>query len=157
MAAKRVAAEVPVDLRRRLDRLAPRDAGCGRLVAAAAEPHGVSRATLYRQLGDHRRPRPAHRADRGRPRAMPVGALERYRELVAALKVRTENRKGRRLPTARAIALLERHGVGTPEGLVQAPAGRLSARPSTATWRSGGSTTIGSPGRRPRCADADAL
>ena len=44
--AKRVAAEVLVDLRRRLDRLAPRDAERGRLVAAAAGLHGVSRATL---------------------------------------------------------------------------------------------------------------
>lgn len=92
---------------------------------AAAELYGVSRATLYRQLREHRRPKPAYRADRGRPRVMPVGALERYCELVAALKVRTGNRKGRRLSTARAIELLERHGVETPEGLVLAPAGRL--------------------------------
>jgi hypothetical protein len=123
--AKRVAAEVLVDLRRRLDRLPPRDAERGRLMSAAAELYGVSRATLYRQLHEHRRPKPAHRADRGRPRAMPAGTLERYCELVAALKVRTENRKGRRLSTARAIELLERHGVETPDGLVQAPQGRL--------------------------------
>lgn len=123
--AKRVAAEVLVDLRRRLDRLPPRDAERGRLMIAAAELYGVSRATLYRQLREHLRPKPAHRADRGRPRAMPVGTLERYCELVAALKIRTENRKRRRLSTARAIELLERHGVETPDGLVQAPHGRL--------------------------------
>ena len=52
---------------------APRDAERGRLMAAAAELYGVSRATLYRQLREHRRPRPAHRADRGRPRAMLAG------------------------------------------------------------------------------------
>jgi hypothetical protein len=123
--ARRVAAEALVDLRRRLDRLAPRDPERGRLMAATAGLYGVSRATLYRQLRETLRPRPAHRADRGRPRAMPAAALERYCELVAALKLRSENRKGRRLSTVRAIELLERHGVETPEGLVQAPGGRL--------------------------------
>ena len=123
--AKRVAAEVLIDLRRRLAKLSPRDAERGRLMASAADLYGVSRATLYRQLREHLRPKPAHRADRGRPRAMPVGTLERYCELVAALKIRTENRKGRRLSTARAIELLERHGIETPEGMVQAPEGRL--------------------------------
>jgi hypothetical protein len=123
--AKRVAAEVLIDLRRRLDRLAPRDPERGRLVAATAGLHGVSRATLYRQLREDRRPRPAHRADHGRPRSMPAETLERYCELVAALKIRTENRKGRRLSTARAIELLDRHGIETPDGLVRAPAGRL--------------------------------
>ena len=123
--AKRVAAEALVSLRRRLDRLAPRDPERGRLMAATAGLYGVSRATLYRQLRETLRPRPAHRADRGRPRAMPAAALERYCELVAALKLRSENRKGRRLSTVRAIELLERYGVETPEGLVQAPGGRL--------------------------------
>jgi hypothetical protein len=123
--ARRVAAEALVDLRRRLDRLAPRDPERGRLMAATAGLYGVSRATLYRQLRETLRPRPAHRADRGRPRAMPAATLERYCELVAALKLRSENRKGRRLSTVRAIELLERHGVETPEGLVQAPGGRL--------------------------------
>src|SRR4051812_39818608 len=43
--ARRVAAEALVDLRRRLDQLAPRDAERGRLTAAAAELYGVSRAS----------------------------------------------------------------------------------------------------------------
>jgi hypothetical protein len=123
--AKRVAAEVLIDLRRRLDRFSPRDPERGRLIAATAELHGVSRATLYRQLRENHRPRTVHRADRGQPRAMPMATLERYCELVAALKIRTENRKGHRLSTARAIELLEQHGVETPDGLVLAPAGLL--------------------------------
>ena len=36
-----------------------------------------------------------------------IDPLERYCELVAALKIRTENRKGRRLSTARAIERFE--------------------------------------------------
>jgi hypothetical protein len=94
-------------------------------VRSAAELYGVSRPTLYRLLQGLLRPRAAHRADRGRPRTIAIETLERYCELVAALKVRSENGKGRRLSTRRAIELLERYGVETPDGLVQAPPGRL--------------------------------
>jgi hypothetical protein len=51
--------------------------------------------------------------------------LEHYCELVAALKLRTTNKQGRRLSTQRAIELLEEHGVETAEGLVKAPPGVL--------------------------------
>jgi len=46
--------------------------------------------------------------------------------IVAALKIRTSNKKGRHLSTARAIRLLEEDGVETPEGLVRAPPGLLA-------------------------------
>jgi hypothetical protein len=65
------------------------------------------------------------RADRGSPRALPGEQLQRYCEIVAALKLRTENGKGRKLSTIRAIELLEEHGVDTPQGHVQAPKGLL--------------------------------
>jgi hypothetical protein len=51
--------------------------------------------------------------------------MERYCEIIAAMKVRTSNRKRRHLSTGRAIELLETFGVETPEGLVRAPAGLL--------------------------------
>jgi len=54
-----------------------------------------------------------------------MATLERYCEIIAALKVRTTNGKGRHLSTGRAIALLEEHGVETPDGLVRAPRGML--------------------------------
>ena len=41
--------------------------------------------------------------------------MERYAEIVAALKIRTTNKKGRDLSTARAIRLLEEDGVETPD------------------------------------------
>ena len=44
---------------------------------------------------------------------------------VAALKIRTLNAKGRKLSTVRAIEVLETHGVDTPDGHVQPPAGLL--------------------------------
>ena len=51
--------------------------------------------------------------------------MERYAEIIAALKIRTSNKKGRHLSTSRAIRLLEEDGVETPDGLVRAPAGLL--------------------------------
>ena len=51
--------------------------------------------------------------------------LERYCELIAALKLRTRNKQGRHLSTRRAIELLEQYGVETPQGLVRAPKGML--------------------------------
>ena len=123
--ARRLPAEAVVTLRRRLERLAPRDPERARLVASAAELYGITRSTLYRALQGQLRPRAAQRAVKGVPRAVPTAAHERYCEVIAALKLRTTNGKGRHLSTRRAIALLEEHGVETKDGLVRAPRGVL--------------------------------
>ena len=120
-----IPAEALLDLRRRRDRLPPRHATRRALVESAAGLFGVSRATLYRALAGQLQPRGLRRADRGEPRKISRRELERYCELVAALKLRTSNLKGRRLSTSRCIELLETHGVETPQGLVQAPGGLL--------------------------------
>ena len=73
----------------------------------------------------HGKPRAVHRADRGQPRLLPKAAWERYLELIAAVKLRTSNGKGRHLSTAEAIRLLETYGLETTEGLIQAPKGLL--------------------------------
>jgi len=52
--------------------------------------------------------------------------LERYCELIAALKLRTSNMKGRHLSTAEAIRRVETYGVATPEGHIQAPPALLT-------------------------------
>src|SRR4029077_4932478 len=85
-----------------------------------------SEDTLYRILRDRLRPRAFHRADRGQPRVMAREQLERYCELIAALKLRTANMKGRTLSTSEAIRLVETYGVETPEGHVQASAALLT-------------------------------
>ncbi len=46
--------------------------------------------------------------------------------MIAAIKLRTANRKGRHLSTAGAVRLLEEYGVDTPGGFVQAPKGVLT-------------------------------
>jgi hypothetical protein len=64
------------------------------LMELTAQLYAVSRATLYRLLHEDRRPKDAYRSERGLPRAMPSGEIERLRAIVAAMKLRTTNRKG---------------------------------------------------------------
>ena len=121
MARHQLPPEALLDLRRRLAGLTPRSAGRRALMQETAALYGVSEASLYRALRVRARPRAVNRADRGVPRVLPPAELERYCELIAALKIRTRNQKGRHLSTVQAIRLLEEHGVETPEGLVRAP------------------------------------
>jgi hypothetical protein len=118
--------EALVALRRRLDTLPARHADRATIVEQAAALYGVSAITLYRQLRSLHRPQPVRRADRGQPRKVSAAELERWCELIAALKLRTTNKKGRHLSTARALELMERHGVETPTGLVRLPSGLLT-------------------------------
>ncbi len=124
-AAGRIPAEALVSLRRRLDAMPARDPERLALLAGTAALYGVSRATLYRALRQQLRPRALRRADRGQPRKLPAAELERWCEIIAALKLRTTNKKGRRLSTARALELMEQHGVETPDGLVRPATGLL--------------------------------
>lgn len=126
-----VGVAVPVEalatLRRRLAALPPRHPERGVLMICTAQLYAVSRATLYRLLRGDRRPKDAHRADRGRPRSMPAPEIERWCEIVAAMKIRTTNKKGRHLSTVRTLQLLVEHGVDTPDGFEKLAPGRLTA------------------------------
>ena len=123
---KRIPGEALINLRRRVDTLPPRHPERITLLQNAADLYGVSRATLYRQLQQHVRPKPIRRVDRGKPRKLSASELERYCEIIADLKLRTSNKKGRHLSTTRAIELLEGEGVETPDGLVRAAPGILT-------------------------------
>jgi hypothetical protein len=113
MLLKTIPAEALLDLRRRL-------------VREAAAFFGVSEYTLYRKLRADGQLHPAHRKDRGVPKVLPEAELVRYCEVVAAIKIRTSNRKGRHLSTAEAIRLLEEYGLDTPGGFIRAPKGVLT-------------------------------
>jgi hypothetical protein len=122
---------VPIEalatLRRRLAALPARHPERKILMASTAGLYGVGRATLYRLLRGDRRPKDAHRSDRGCPRLMPAAEIERWCEIVAAMKVRTTNRKGRHLSTVRILQLLVAHGVDTPDGFEKLTVGKLTA------------------------------
>lgn len=87
--------------------------------------YGVSEATLYRALNDHNRPKPLRRSDRGQPRVLPADEMAAYCEIIAAMKIRTSNKKGRHLSTSGCIRLLEEFGLDTPQGFVKAGPGQL--------------------------------
>ena len=123
---------VPVEaiatLRRRLLSLPARHPERRPLLLSTAGLYGVSLATLYRLLRGERRPKDAHRADRGVPRVMPADEVEWWCEVVAAMKRRTTNRQGRRLSTSRVLEIVTEHGVETPDrGLVKLAPGKLTA------------------------------
>jgi hypothetical protein len=118
--------EALLDLRRRLANLPPRSPDRRVLMQESAALYGVSESSLYRALRERARPKALNRSDRGVPRVLPQPELERYCEVIAALKIRTSNKKGRHLSTVQAIRLLEEHGVETPDGLLRAPAALLA-------------------------------
>jgi hypothetical protein len=119
--SKQLSAEALLDLRRQLSTVAPRSAERRQLIQATADFYGLSEYTLYKTLRERWKPRTVRRRDHGQPRAIPRDELERYCEIIAALKLRTSNGKRRHLSTREAIRLLECYGVETPEGYVQAP------------------------------------
>ena len=56
---------------------------------------------------------------------MSFDSIKRYCEIIAALKLRTSNKKGRHLSTAACIKILEEVGVEINNELVKAPSGLL--------------------------------
>jgi hypothetical protein len=126
-AASVMPVEALATLRRRLAALPARHPERTVLMTSTAQLYAVSRATLYRLLRGDRRPKDAHRADRGSPRSMPAPEIERWCEIVAAMKIRTTNRKGRHLSTVRTLQLLVEYGVDTPDGFRKLDPGKLTA------------------------------
>src|SRR5271170_7467825 len=121
MPKKQLVAEALIDLHRRLSTLAARSHERRMIMQETANLYGVSEQSLYRALAQRARPRALRRSDRGAPRVLPQDKMEYYCELIAALKVRTSNKKGRHLSTGEAIRLIEEFGIETPDGLAKAP------------------------------------
>ncbi len=129
----RIPAETLLALKTRLSGLPPRSATRREEVGRTAEFFSVSPSTIYRSLKSLHQPKGLKRADRGKPRGIPERDLVLYCEIIAALKIRTSNRKGRHLSTNRAIELLEEHGVRMPDGHVQ-PSPGLLKRSTVNRW-----------------------
>jgi hypothetical protein len=129
MPKKQIPIDAIVDLRRRLEQLPPRSPSRRVLVQEIAQLYGISEDTVYRTLRAGNVVRSVRRVDCDIPRVIPKAGLERYCEIIAAIKIRTSNRKGRHLSTVQAIRLLEEDGINTPDGHVTVPVGLL--KPTT--------------------------
>lgn len=127
MPKKQIPIDAILDLRRRLDQLPPRSSDRRVLVQEIAQLYGISEDTVYRTLRQRHLVRSVRRVDCDVPRVIAKAGLERYCEIIAAIKIRTSNRKGRHLSTVQAIRLLESDGINTPDGHVIVPAGLLKA------------------------------
>lgn len=126
MAHKQIPVEALINLRHRLDGLPSRCQERRILIEETAALYGVSTDTLYRALRNSTRPKSINRSDSGVPRKLSMSEMERYCEVIAAMKIRTSNKKGRHISTARAIELLEEFGMDTPLGFIQPPKGVLT-------------------------------
>ena len=125
MSKKLIPAERLSELDRKLLGLPQRSPERRHIIHEMAVFYGVSEKSLYRALQLNLRPKALRRSDHGVPRVLPREKMERYCELIAAVKLRTSNQKGRCLSTGETIRLMEEFGIETPEGLVKAPPGLL--------------------------------
>lgn len=125
MTSKTIPLETLIILQNQLDALPARDKKRRSLIEETADFYGVSVSSVRRALRLHHQPQAVHRKDYNKPRVAAQSEMKRYCELIAALKLRTTNKKGRHLSTKECIRILEEHGVETNEGLVQAPKGML--------------------------------
>ncbi len=137
--------EALLDLRRRMQSFSPRSHERRIIILQVAELYGISETTLYRALRATGIPKALRRSDRGVPRVVPKETLERYCELIAAIKIRTSNKKGRHLSTKEALRILIEYGIETPDGYCKVPAGILSTTTVTRYLRNWGydRTTLG--------------
>ena len=125
MARKQIPDERLIELQDRLGLFPTRSAERKRMIQDFADSYGVSVNTVYRSLRQRRKPKPLRRSDVGAPRQIGKAEMEKYCQIIAALKIKSKNKKGHHLSTAEAIRLLE-FGVETPEGIVKIPKALLT-------------------------------
>ena len=105
--------------------LGARDSERKLIIKEAATLYGVSSATIYRLLRKHNKLSTPTRADYNKPRLAKHKEIKEYCQLIAALKIRTSNKKGRHLSNKACIKILEDYGVETENGLIKSPVGLL--------------------------------
>ena len=125
MARKRIPDERLIDLLNKLNFFPGRSSDRKNIIQDFAKLYGVSPNTVYSSLREIRKPKTLRRSDAGNPRSIDIKELEKYCQIIAALKIRSMNKKGHHLSTSEAIRLIE-YGVETPGGIVTAPKGLLA-------------------------------
>jgi hypothetical protein len=119
MGRKRIPEDRLFDLQNKLAMFPARSSDRKRIVHDFADLYGVSVKGVYRALQKYRNPQKMKRSDAGVPRGLPKEELEKYCQIIAALKLKSTNKKGHHLSTAEAIRILE-FGVESPDGIIKA-------------------------------------
>jgi hypothetical protein len=123
--AKVIPIETLIILQNQLNGLPDRSNKKKMIIKDTATLYGVSESTVYRALSKYSDSKTEKRSDYDCPRILEKDEMRKYCELVAAIKVRTSNKKGRCLSTVEAIRLIEEYGVETERGIIKAPTGLL--------------------------------
>lgn len=123
--AKKIPTEQLIALYNKMARYSSRHPDRKRLVKDFALSFGVSESTVRRQLREHVHYSETTRSDNNLPRVISKTEMLLYCRVIAALKLRTTNKKGIHLSTQGCIRILEEPGVETDQGLVKAPKGVL--------------------------------
>jgi transposase InsO family protein len=126
MARKPIPTEVIVDLYYKLSNLSAKHRDRKPLINETAKAFSVSPSTVRRAIKNYSQPRSVIRSDYNCPRKINKEEMIRYCELIAALKIRSTNRKGKQLSTPRAIWILENHGIDLEGKRINSPKGLLT-------------------------------
>ena len=121
MYRKKIPEERLIEMKKRLDPLPARSRERNKIIQGFGELYGVSANSIYRALRERGKPKGLRRSDVGKSRILPTLEMEWYCQIIAAMKIRTCNKKKHHLSTGEAIRILEDFGIITPQGLVQAP------------------------------------
>lgn len=111
MSRSSIPIESIVILHNNLTGLSARNPKRRHLQEEVAKSFGVSLSTIRRTLRIYQKPKSIKRADFNCQRNISSEEMRNYCELVAALKIRTTNKKGRHLSTPRILWILENHGI----------------------------------------------
>jgi len=126
MTRKPLPTEVIVDLYYKLSNLSAKHQDRRLIINDTAKAFNVSLSTVRRAIKNYSRPRSILRSDYNCPRKISKEEMFRYCELIAALKIRSTNRKGKQLSTPRAIGILENHGIDLDGTRITSPKGLLT-------------------------------
>ncbi|WP_116964764.1 DDE-type integrase/transposase/recombinase [Fastidiosibacter lacustris] len=123
--AKSLPTEQLIILHNKMSMYAARDPKRKQLVCDFANSFGVSESTVRRQLREHIHFSKVSRLDKNTPRVISKSDMLLYCRVIAALKLRTSNKKNKHLSTQQCIKILENYGVETAEGFVISSKGLL--------------------------------
>lgn len=123
---KTLPAEVIIGLYHQLAELSAKHPDRKLLIQGVSQTFSVSFSTVRRALKNYLRPHSVIRSDYNQPRKITKKEMLHYCELIAALKIRSTNNKGKQLSTPKAIEILEDHGVELENRKIISPKGLLT-------------------------------